>query len=115
MSTPSSGAMQEGAKAYFERKDISLIMESIMTGLVYEQPDDPLGYIEDCVKRLKEASRNPINQENNEKRKQRALRLATNAKIVDAPKGKVVLPALNGVGNSSVPVVGHPNIIFVLG
>ncbi|KAJ3013559.1 UNVERIFIED_CONTAM: hypothetical protein HDU68_000633 [Siphonaria sp. JEL0065] len=125
MSVPSSGAMQEGAKAYVERKDINLIMESIMTGLVFEQPDDPLSYIEDCVKRLKEATipttRKPkprvhwdtlipaSEQENNEKRKQRAIRLATNAKIVDAPKGKVVLPTLNA------PASGHPNIIFVLG
>ncbi|ORY44410.1 ADK-domain-containing protein [Rhizoclosmatium globosum] len=128
MSVPSSALMQDGAKAYFERKDISLIMESIMTGLVYEQPDDPLSYIEDCVKRLKTSATPSTNkpkrvhwdtfipkedQENNEKRKQRALRLATNAKIVDAPKpssGKVMLPPV-----SRTPVIGHPNIIFVLG
>ncbi|KAJ3071274.1 hypothetical protein HDU98_005584 [Podochytrium sp. JEL0797] len=126
MSDPTS-AMQVSAKAYFEQKDIKLIMESIMTGLAFEQPDDPLTYIEDCVKRLKTAttpsssSRSkrvhwdafiPLaDQENNEKRKQRALRLTKNAKITDALKpgtGKVVLPALN-------PVIGHPNIIFVLG
>ncbi|KAJ3202892.1 hypothetical protein HDU82_006998 [Entophlyctis luteolus] len=31
-------------------------MESIMAGLVFEQPEDPLEFIEDCVKRLKKES-----------------------------------------------------------
>ncbi|KAJ3394771.1 hypothetical protein HDU84_006914 [Entophlyctis sp. JEL0112] len=52
----SSSSMHDGAKAYFERKDINLIMESIMAGLVFEQPEDPLEFIEDCVKRLKKES-----------------------------------------------------------
>ncbi|KAI8854164.1 adenylate kinase-domain-containing protein [Chytridium lagenaria] len=58
--------MELEARDYFEKKHINQIMEvtfrsplaltqkqSIMTGLTYTQPDDPLAFIEDCVQRLK--------------------------------------------------------------
>ncbi|KAJ3411298.1 hypothetical protein HDV05_002402 [Chytridiales sp. JEL 0842] len=41
------------AKSYFERKHIDQIMESIVTGLIYTQPDDPLSFIEDCCQRIR--------------------------------------------------------------
>ncbi|KAJ3237094.1 hypothetical protein HDU81_009974 [Chytriomyces hyalinus] len=121
MSSNPSAAMQEDAKNYFERKDINLIMESIMTGLVFEQPDDPLSYIEDCVKRLKQATTPSIKprrvhwdafiptdaQETIKKRKERAKILRTNAKVVDitkpvrpATQGRVVLPPVSAGGGS---------------
>ncbi|KAJ3265140.1 hypothetical protein HDU77_006371 [Chytriomyces hyalinus] len=123
MSSNPSAAMQEDAKNYFERKDINLIMESIMTGLVFEQPDDPLTYIEDCVKRLKQATTPSVKprrvhwdafiptdaQETIKKRKERAKILRTNAKVVDVTKpvrpatqGRVVLPPVSAGGSGGV-------------
>ncbi|KAJ3096339.1 hypothetical protein HDU97_006012 [Phlyctochytrium planicorne] len=45
--------MERDARDYMERKQINQIMESILTGLTYTQPEDPLAFIEDCVQRLK--------------------------------------------------------------
>ncbi|KAJ3117070.1 hypothetical protein HDU96_007988 [Phlyctochytrium bullatum] len=47
--------METEARDYFERKHIHQIMESIITGLSFSQPDDPLAFIEDCVQRLKKS------------------------------------------------------------
>ncbi|KAJ3038851.1 hypothetical protein HDV00_000257 [Rhizophlyctis rosea] len=41
------------ARNYFERKHINQILESIVTGLTFTKPDDPLAYIEDCVQRIR--------------------------------------------------------------
>ncbi|KAI8610605.1 adenylate kinase-domain-containing protein, partial [Chytriomyces sp. MP71] len=121
--------MQDDAREYFERKDISLIMESIMTGLVFEQPDDPLTYIESCVKRLKQATTPAAKprrvhwdafipteaHETIERRKERAKVLRTNSKVSEIPlrpnsqSGRIVLPPVNQ------GALNHPNIIFVLG
>ncbi|KAI9347980.1 adenylate kinase-domain-containing protein [Zopfochytrium polystomum] len=45
--------MHQEAKTYFEKKHISQILESIVTGLIYTKPDDPLAFIEDCVQRIR--------------------------------------------------------------
>ncbi|KAJ1553181.1 Adenylate kinase isoenzyme 5, partial [Nowakowskiella sp. JEL0078] len=44
---------QSEAKNYFEKKQINQILESIVTGLTYVRPDDPITFIEDCCQRIR--------------------------------------------------------------
>ncbi|KAI9188620.1 adenylate kinase-domain-containing protein, partial [Polychytrium aggregatum] len=41
------------ARDYFERNQINQLLESIITGLTFAQPDDPLLFIEDCISRIR--------------------------------------------------------------
>ncbi|KAJ1551211.1 hypothetical protein HK405_014950, partial [Cladochytrium tenue] len=45
--------MHQESRTYFERKHINEILESIVTGLIFVKPEDPLTFIEDCVGRIR--------------------------------------------------------------
>ncbi|KAJ3195213.1 hypothetical protein HK101_000807 [Irineochytrium annulatum] len=47
--------MEQEARDYFERKHINQILESILTGLTFARPEDPLAYIEECIGKLRKA------------------------------------------------------------
>ncbi|XP_028825077.1 adenylate kinase isoenzyme 5-like [Denticeps clupeoides] len=42
------------AKEYLSRREIPQLFESLLTGLMYYRPDDPIDYLETCLKRVKE-------------------------------------------------------------
>ncbi|ROK87082.1 Adenylate kinase isoenzyme 5 [Anabarilius grahami] len=42
------------AKEYLSRREIPQLFESLLTGLMYYRPDDPLDYLETCLKKVKE-------------------------------------------------------------
>ncbi|XP_032814483.2 adenylate kinase isoenzyme 5-like isoform X1 [Petromyzon marinus] len=42
------------AKDYLARKDIPQLFESMLTGLMFHRPDDPLGFLEGCVRRVRD-------------------------------------------------------------
>ncbi|XP_075264589.1 adenylate kinase isoenzyme 5-like isoform X1 [Convolutriloba macropyga] len=43
------------AKSYLAEKEIPQLFESMLTGLMYSRPEDPLGYLEECINKSKEA------------------------------------------------------------
>ncbi|KAJ3185685.1 hypothetical protein HDU85_001039 [Gaertneriomyces sp. JEL0708] len=43
----------QSAQKYFQNHHINQVLESIVAGLTYSQPPDPLGYIEDCVQKIR--------------------------------------------------------------
>ncbi|KAJ1548646.1 hypothetical protein HK405_001324 [Cladochytrium tenue] len=45
--------MHQEARTYFEKKHINEILESIVTGLIFVKPEDPLTFIEECVGRIR--------------------------------------------------------------
>ncbi|KAJ4937200.1 hypothetical protein JOQ06_001779, partial [Pogonophryne albipinna] len=42
------------AKEYLARREIPQLFESLLTGLMYYRPDDPIDYLEGCLKKAKE-------------------------------------------------------------
>uniref|UniRef100_A0A8C5EZQ1 Nucleoside-diphosphate kinase n=1 Tax=Gouania willdenowi TaxID=441366 RepID=A0A8C5EZQ1_GOUWI len=42
------------AKEYLARREIPQLFESLLTGLMYYRPDDPIEYLEVCLKKVKE-------------------------------------------------------------
>lgn len=42
------------AKEYLARREIPQLFESLLTGLMYYRPDDPIEYLEGCLKKAKE-------------------------------------------------------------
>uniref|UniRef100_H2STQ5 Adenylate kinase 5 n=1 Tax=Takifugu rubripes TaxID=31033 RepID=H2STQ5_TAKRU len=42
------------AKEYLARREIPQLFESLLTGLMYYQPDDPIEYLEGCLKKARE-------------------------------------------------------------
>ncbi|XP_066548640.1 adenylate kinase isoenzyme 5 [Amia ocellicauda] len=42
------------AKEYLARREIPQLFESLLTGLMYYRPDDPVDYLEGCLKKVKE-------------------------------------------------------------
>ncbi|XP_007885453.2 adenylate kinase isoenzyme 5 [Callorhinchus milii] len=42
------------AKEYLSRREIPQLFESMLTGLMYYKPDDPLEYLEKCLKKVRE-------------------------------------------------------------
>uniref|UniRef100_A0AAY5KZS1 Nucleoside-diphosphate kinase n=1 Tax=Esox lucius TaxID=8010 RepID=A0AAY5KZS1_ESOLU len=42
------------AKEYLTRREIPQLFESLLTGLMYYKPDDPIDYLEVCLKRVRE-------------------------------------------------------------
>ncbi|CAI4226020.1 unnamed protein product [Auanema sp. JU1783] len=46
------------AKLYLQEHSIPQLFEGLMTGLIYNRPEDPLGFLEDAIRQLKE---NPDN------------------------------------------------------
>ncbi|XP_017327319.1 adenylate kinase isoenzyme 5 [Ictalurus punctatus] len=42
------------AKEYLSRREIPQLMESLLTGLMYYRPDDPIDYMESCLKKVRE-------------------------------------------------------------
>ncbi|XP_062849018.1 adenylate kinase isoenzyme 5 [Trichomycterus rosablanca] len=42
------------AKEYLSRREIPQLMESLLTGLMYYRPDDPIDYMEQCLKKVRE-------------------------------------------------------------
>ncbi|XP_060784950.1 adenylate kinase isoenzyme 5 [Neoarius graeffei] len=42
------------AKEYLSRREIPQLMESLLTGLMYYRPDDPIEYMESCLKKVRE-------------------------------------------------------------
>lgn len=42
------------AKEYLARREIPQLFESLLTGLMYYRPDDPIDYLEDCLKKARE-------------------------------------------------------------
>ncbi|KAG7329699.1 hypothetical protein KOW79_005921 [Hemibagrus wyckioides] len=42
------------AKEYLSRREIPQLMESLLTGLMYYRPDDPIEYMELCLKKVRE-------------------------------------------------------------
>ncbi|KAK7158725.1 hypothetical protein R3I94_005154 [Phoxinus phoxinus] len=42
------------AKEYLSSREIPQLFESLLTGLMYYRPDDPLDYLETCLKKVKE-------------------------------------------------------------
>ncbi|KAI9091558.1 adenylate kinase-domain-containing protein [Phlyctochytrium arcticum] len=50
------------AASYFERHRIHQVLESIVTGLTFTRPDDPLSYIESCIGRIRQSDLLSANQ-----------------------------------------------------
>ncbi|XP_078406187.1 adenylate kinase isoenzyme 5-like isoform X2 [Cetorhinus maximus] len=51
----SSSEMNSGdAKDYLSRREIPQLFESMLTGLMYYRPDDPIEYLEGCLQRVRE-------------------------------------------------------------
>ncbi|KAI1883282.1 hypothetical protein AGOR_G00243600 [Albula goreensis] len=42
------------AKEYLARREIPQLFESLLTGLMYHRPDDPVEYLETCLKKVRE-------------------------------------------------------------
>nr|XP_057918116.1 adenylate kinase isoenzyme 5 isoform X2 [Doryrhamphus excisus] len=42
------------AKEYLARREIPQLFESLLTGLMYHRPDDPIDYLEGCLKKVRE-------------------------------------------------------------
>ncbi|XP_055520166.1 adenylate kinase isoenzyme 5-like isoform X4 [Leucoraja erinacea] len=42
------------AKDYISKREIPLLFESMLTGLMYHRPDEPIEYLENCLKKVKE-------------------------------------------------------------
>ncbi|XP_078387222.1 adenylate kinase isoenzyme 5-like [Cetorhinus maximus] len=42
------------AKDYISKRQIPLLFESMLTGLMYHQPEEPLEYLENCLKKVRE-------------------------------------------------------------
>uniref|UniRef100_A0A3P8X2W4 Adenylate kinase isoenzyme 5 n=1 Tax=Cynoglossus semilaevis TaxID=244447 RepID=A0A3P8X2W4_CYNSE len=42
------------AKEYLARREIPQLFESLLTGLMYHRPDDPIDYLESCLKKVRE-------------------------------------------------------------
>ncbi|XP_013868468.1 adenylate kinase isoenzyme 5 [Austrofundulus limnaeus] len=42
------------AKEYLSRREIPQLFESLLTGLMYYRPDDPIEYLEGCLKKVRE-------------------------------------------------------------
>ncbi|XP_043942780.1 adenylate kinase isoenzyme 5 [Protopterus annectens] len=42
------------AKEYLARKEVPQLFESLLTGLMYYRPEDPVEYLETCLKKVKE-------------------------------------------------------------
>ncbi|XP_038601583.1 adenylate kinase isoenzyme 1 isoform X1 [Tachyglossus aculeatus] len=42
------------AKEYLSRREIPQLFESMLTGLMYHRPEDPVGYLESCLQRVRE-------------------------------------------------------------
>ncbi|XP_066537446.1 adenylate kinase isoenzyme 5 [Hoplias malabaricus] len=42
------------AKEYLSRREIPQLFESLLTGLMYYRPDDPIDYLEGCLKKVRE-------------------------------------------------------------
>ncbi|XP_026230965.1 adenylate kinase isoenzyme 5 [Anabas testudineus] len=42
------------AKEYLARREIPQLFESLLTGLMYYRPDDPIDYLETCLKKVRE-------------------------------------------------------------
>lgn len=42
------------AKEYLARREIPQLFESLLTGLMYYRPDDPIDYLEACLKKVRE-------------------------------------------------------------
>ncbi|XP_036410556.1 adenylate kinase isoenzyme 5 [Megalops cyprinoides] len=42
------------AKEYLARREIPQLFESLLTGLMYYRPDDPVDYLESCLKKVRE-------------------------------------------------------------
>ncbi|KAJ8406401.1 hypothetical protein AAFF_G00306320 [Aldrovandia affinis] len=42
------------AKEYLARREIPQLFESLLTGLMYYRPDDPVDYLETCLKKVRE-------------------------------------------------------------
>ncbi|XP_072560437.1 adenylate kinase isoenzyme 5 [Paramormyrops kingsleyae] len=42
------------AKEYLARREIPQLFESLLTGLMYYRPDDPVEYLENCLKKVRE-------------------------------------------------------------
>uniref|UniRef100_A0A8C1V9V6 Adenylate kinase isoenzyme 5 n=1 Tax=Cyprinus carpio TaxID=7962 RepID=A0A8C1V9V6_CYPCA len=42
------------AKEYLSRREIPQLFESLLTGLMYYRPDDPIDYLETCLKKVRE-------------------------------------------------------------
>ncbi|XP_060697493.1 adenylate kinase isoenzyme 5-like isoform X1 [Hemiscyllium ocellatum] len=42
------------AKDYLSRREIPQLFESMLTGLMYHRPDDPIEYLEGCLQRVRE-------------------------------------------------------------
>uniref|UniRef100_A0A3Q3JNN8 Adenylate kinase isoenzyme 5 n=1 Tax=Monopterus albus TaxID=43700 RepID=A0A3Q3JNN8_MONAL len=42
------------AKEYLARREITQLFESLLTGLMYYRPDDPIDYLEGCLKKVRE-------------------------------------------------------------
>ncbi|KAM4604827.1 adenylate kinase isoenzyme 5 [Polymixia lowei] len=42
------------AKEYLARREIPQLFESLLTGLMYYRPDDPVDYLEGCLKKVRE-------------------------------------------------------------
>ncbi|KAI8922607.1 adenylate kinase-domain-containing protein [Entophlyctis helioformis] len=41
------------SREYFERERIRDVFESIMTGITYNKPEDPLAFMEDCIQKIR--------------------------------------------------------------
>ncbi|KAJ3092247.1 hypothetical protein HK102_009381 [Quaeritorhiza haematococci] len=46
--------IQAETVAYFEKKQINQLLESLVVGLTYHKPEDPLEFIEDCIDQLRQ-------------------------------------------------------------
>ncbi|KAI8904443.1 hypothetical protein EDD86DRAFT_249807 [Gorgonomyces haynaldii] len=45
--------LEADSNHYYEKKHIREMMQSIMTGITYEKPEDPLAYIEKCIQKIR--------------------------------------------------------------
>ncbi|XP_038638425.1 adenylate kinase isoenzyme 5-like isoform X3 [Scyliorhinus canicula] len=50
----SPGMNSSDAKDYLSRREIPQLFESMLTGLMYYRPDDPVEYLEGCLQRVRE-------------------------------------------------------------
>ncbi|XP_067945692.1 adenylate kinase isoenzyme 5-like isoform X1 [Watersipora subatra] len=51
----------EDAKTYMSNRQVPQLFESLMTGLMYHRPDDHLGYLIDCIQKVKDSGGNTVN------------------------------------------------------
>ncbi|XP_001621997.2 adenylate kinase isoenzyme 5 [Nematostella vectensis] len=49
-----SGKAIEDAKGYMARKQVYQLFESMLTGLVHNQPEDPVDFLQQCLQKVKE-------------------------------------------------------------